>query len=103
MVMILEENAGDALPELEGVKTIIDPLKEVNLGTDEDPRPTYLSAFLEVDEVKHPTWISSIVHVRKKNGQIRVCVDFMDLNNASPKYEFPLPIPKLMIDAATGL
>ena len=27
-----------------------DPLVDVNLGTDEDPRPTYLSAFLEVDE-----------------------------------------------------
>ncbi|KAH0779194.1 hypothetical protein KY290_005621 [Solanum tuberosum] len=46
-----EKDAGDAPPELEeGVKTTIDPLKEVNLGTDEDPRPTYLSAFLEVDE-----------------------------------------------------
>ncbi|KAH0665904.1 hypothetical protein KY285_027110 [Solanum tuberosum] len=46
-----EEDAGDALLELEeGVKTTIDPLNEVNLGTDEDPRPTYLSAFLEVDE-----------------------------------------------------
>ena len=46
-----EEDAGDAPPELEeGVKTIIDPLKEVNLGTDEDPRPTYLSVFLEIHE-----------------------------------------------------
>ncbi|KAH0664110.1 hypothetical protein KY290_027749 [Solanum tuberosum] len=46
-----EEDARDAPPELEeGVKTKIDPLKEVNLGTDEDPMPTYLSAFLEVDE-----------------------------------------------------
>ncbi|KAH0647761.1 hypothetical protein KY285_033009 [Solanum tuberosum] len=46
-----EENAGDAPPELEeGVKTTIVPLEEVNLGTEKDPRPTYLSAFLEVDE-----------------------------------------------------
>ncbi|KAH0693502.1 hypothetical protein KY285_020599 [Solanum tuberosum] len=46
-----EEDAGDALPELkEGVKTKIDPLKEVNLGIDEDPRLTYLRVFLEVDE-----------------------------------------------------
>ena len=34
----------------EGVKITIDPLKEVNLGTDEDPRPTYLSVFLEIHE-----------------------------------------------------
>ncbi|XP_075095392.1 uncharacterized protein LOC142173674 [Nicotiana tabacum] len=55
-----------------------------------------------VREVKHPTWISSIVPVRMKNGQIRVCVDFRDLNNAYPKDEFPLPIPDLIIDATTG-
>ncbi|XP_075101682.1 uncharacterized protein LOC142177114 [Nicotiana tabacum] len=54
-----------------------------------------------VREVKYPTWISSIVPVRKKNGQIRVCVDFRDLNNACPKDEFPLPIHELMIDAIT--
>ncbi|KAL0411689.1 UNVERIFIED_CONTAM: Transposon Tf2-12 polyprotein [Sesamum latifolium] len=47
-------------------------------------------------------WISSIVPVRKKNGQIRVCVDFRNLNNACPKDDFPLPIAELMIDATTG-
>ncbi|XP_070049181.1 uncharacterized protein [Nicotiana tomentosiformis] len=138
-----DEDAKDAPPELEeGVKATIDALKEVNFGTDEKPRPTYLSALLEVDEestyiellkefrdvfawrykkmsgldpkvvvhhlavkngaLKYPTWVSSIVPVRKKNGQIRVCVDFRDLNNACPKDEFLLPIPELMIDATTG-
>ncbi|XP_070015187.1 uncharacterized protein [Nicotiana sylvestris] len=170
------EDAKDAPPELEeGVKATIDALKEVNLGIDEEPRPTYLSALLEVDEestyielfkefrdvfawsykempsldpkvavhhlvvkngarlvkqaqrcfrpvlvplietevnkltkagfickFKYPTWVSSIVPVRKKNGQIRVCVNFRDLNNACLKDEFPLPIPELMIDATTG-
>ena len=135
------EDAKDAPPELEEeVKITKDPLKD---GTDEDPKPTYLSGFLEIDEevaymnilkeyrdvfawsykemlglnprvavhqlavkngsrpvkkaqrrfrpdliplienevnklieagfireVKYPTWISSIVPVRKKNGQI---------------------------------
>lgn len=55
-----------------------------------------------IREVKYPTWISSIVHVRKKNGQIRVCVDFRDLNHVCPKDEFTLPILELMIDATTG-
>ncbi|XP_060194933.1 uncharacterized protein LOC132624123 [Lycium barbarum] len=46
-----DEDARDAPPELEeGVNTTVDSLKEVNLGTDEDPRPTYLSAFLTGDE-----------------------------------------------------
>ncbi|KAL0401701.1 UNVERIFIED_CONTAM: Transposon Ty3-G Gag-Pol polyprotein [Sesamum latifolium] len=47
-------------------------------------------------------WISSIVLVRKKNGQIRVCVDFRDLNNACHKDDFLLPIVEMMIDATTG-
>lgn len=55
-----------------------------------------------IREVKYLTWISSIVNVRKKNGQIRVCVDFRDPNNPCPKDEFPLPILELMIDATTG-
>ncbi|XP_070020611.1 uncharacterized protein [Nicotiana sylvestris] len=51
-----------------------------------------------ISEVNYPTWVSSIVPVRKNNSQIRVCVDFRDLNNACPKDEFPLPILELMID-----
>ena len=54
-----------------------------------------------IREVKYPTWISSIVPMRKKNGKIRVCVDFRDLNSVCPKDEFPLPSPELMIDATT--
>ncbi|KAL0300148.1 UNVERIFIED_CONTAM: hypothetical protein Sangu_3136600 [Sesamum angustifolium] len=55
-----------------------------------------------IQEVKYSMWISSIVPIRKKNGQIRVCVDFKDLNNACPKDDFLLPIAELMIDATTG-
>ncbi|KAL0339232.1 UNVERIFIED_CONTAM: hypothetical protein Sangu_1445300 [Sesamum angustifolium] len=55
-----------------------------------------------IREVKYPTWISSIVPVRKKNEQIRACVDFRDLNGTYPKDDFPLPIAKHMIDATIG-
>ncbi|KAA0042067.1 retrotransposon gag protein [Cucumis melo var. makuwa] len=55
-----------------------------------------------IREVKYPTWIANIVHVRKKNGQLRICVDFHDLNNACPKDDFPLHITEIMVDATTG-
>ncbi|KAL0322046.1 UNVERIFIED_CONTAM: hypothetical protein Scaly_2501000 [Sesamum calycinum] len=55
-----------------------------------------------IREVKYPMWISSIVPVRKKNWQIRVCVDFRDLNNSCPKVDFPLPIVELTIDSTTS-
>ena len=40
--------------------------------------------------------------VKKKNGQIRCCVDFRNLNKACPKDEFLLPNMDLLIDSATG-
>ncbi|KAG9444946.1 hypothetical protein H6P81_016286 [Aristolochia fimbriata] len=55
-----------------------------------------------IREVKCPSWIANIVPVKKKTGQIRVCVDFRDLNKACPKDDFPLPISELMVDATTG-
>ncbi|KAI5344076.1 hypothetical protein L3X38_011953 [Prunus dulcis] len=39
-----------------------------------------------IREVKYITWIANIVPVKKKiTGQIRICVDFRDLNEACPK------------------
>ena len=32
---------------------------------------------------------ANVVHVPKKDGKIRVCVGFRDLNKASPKDDFP--------------
>jgi len=51
---------------------------------------------------RYATWISNIVLVRKKNGQLRVCIDFRDLNRATPKDEYPMPAADLLIDAAAG-
>lgn len=51
-----------------------------------------------IREEKDPDWLANIVSVTKKNGRIRVCIDFRDLNNAFPKDEFPLPIAEIMID-----
>jgi len=46
--------------------------------------------------------VANIVPVTKKNGKIRVCIDFCDLNEACPKDEFPLPITDVMIDNTYG-
>ncbi|XP_058221013.1 uncharacterized protein LOC131331161 [Rhododendron vialii] len=55
-----------------------------------------------IREVKYPTWLANIVPVPKKNGKIRICIDFRDLNEACPKDDFPLPITELLVDATTG-
>ena len=36
-------------------------------------------------------WVSNIVPVDKKQGTIRVCVDYHDINRACPKENYPTP------------
>nr|AAT93877.1 putative polyprotein [Oryza sativa Japonica Group] len=42
------------------------------------------------------------VPVIKKNGKVRVCIDFRDLNKATPKDEYPMPVADQLVDAASG-
>jgi hypothetical protein len=51
---------------------------------------------------KYAEWISSIVPVQKKDGRWRVCVNFRDLNRATPKDEYPMPVAETLINAAAG-
>nr|AAX96001.1 retrotransposon protein, putative, unclassified [Oryza sativa Japonica Group]ABA93072.1 retrotransposon protein, putative, unclassified, expressed [Oryza sativa Japonica Group] len=37
----------------------------------------------------------------EKNGKVRVCIDFRDLNNATPKDEYPMPVVDQLVDAAS--
>jgi hypothetical protein len=41
--------------------------------------------------VKEATWFSPSVVVPKKNGKLRICVDFWKLNVATKKGLYPLP------------
>ncbi|CAL2266094.1 unnamed protein product [Prunus armeniaca] len=158
----------DSLPEVE------DPLQEINLGTEEDPRPTFISALLkeplknelvallqefkdyfawhyhempgldrELVEHKLPIkegylpvkqarrrmsmdtelkvkeeierllkagfirpaiyadWLANIVPVlKRKTGAVRICVDYRNLNEASPKDEYHMPMADMLIDGA---
>ena len=41
--------------------------------------------------VRCSDWVSNLVAIRKKNGEIRLCIDFRNLNRASLKDNYPLP------------
>ena len=158
----------DSLPEVE------DPLQEIDLGTEEDPRPTFISALLkeplkveitallqefrdcfawhyhempgldrQLVEHKLPIkdgylpvkqarrrmsmdtelkvkeeierllkagfirpavyadWLANIVPVlKRKTGAVRICVDYRNLNEASPKDEYPMPMADMLVDGA---
>jgi hypothetical protein len=51
---------------------------------------------------RYVEWISSIVPVQKKDGRWRVCVDFRDLNRATPKDEYPMPVAETLINATAS-
>ncbi|XP_031375657.1 uncharacterized protein LOC116190138 [Punica granatum] len=54
------------------------------------------AGFLEV--CNYSEWVANIVPVEKKDGRVRVCVDYRDLNKASPKDNFPLPHIDVLVD-----
>ena len=56
--------------------------------------------FLSV--VEYPEWLANVVPIPKKDGKVRVCVDFRDLNKASPKDDFPLPHIDMLVDSTAG-
>ncbi|VVA37637.1 PREDICTED: LOW QUALITY PROTEIN, partial [Prunus dulcis] len=158
----------DSPPEVE------DPLQEINLGTEEDPRPTFISTLLkeplkselmallqefrdcfarhyhempgldrQLVEHKLPIkdgylpvkqarrrmsmdtelkvkeeierllkagfirpaiyadWLANIVPVlKRKTGAVRICVDYRNLNEASPNDEYPMPMADMLVDGA---
>ncbi len=48
--------------------------------------------------IQYPQWLANIVPVPKKDGKVRMCIDYRDLNKASPKDDFPLPHIDVLID-----
>ena len=40
--------------------------------------------------------------IPKNDGQVRMCVDFRDLNKACPKDDFPLPHIDVLVDNTAG-
>ena len=39
--------------------------------------------------------------VLKNDGKFRMCIDYKDLNKASPKDDFPLPHIDMLVDSTT--
>jgi hypothetical protein len=52
--------------------------------------------------VRYVEWLSNIVPVLKKNGKLRICIDFRNINMATPKDEYPIPVADLLVDGASG-
>jgi len=52
--------------------------------------------------LRYSSWVANLVPVRKKNGEIRLCVDFRNLNRSSLKDNYPLPKIEQMLQKVVG-
>jgi hypothetical protein len=53
-------------------------------------------------QVRHYAWVANLVPVRKKSGEIRLCVDFRNLNRASEKDNYPVPLMEKLLHTVSG-
>jgi hypothetical protein len=55
-----------------------------------------------IRKVMYPKWLANTASVKKKNGKWRMCIDFTDLNKATPKDNYPLPRMDQVVDFAAN-
>jgi hypothetical protein len=65
-----------------------------------------INRLLEADFIRlcwYADWISNIIPVEKKGiGKICVCIDFRNLNRATPKDTYPMPIADMSVNDSLG-
>jgi hypothetical protein len=52
--------------------------------------------------LRYSEWIANLVPVRNKNGEIRLCVDFRNLNECSKKDNYPFPTMEHILQKVFG-
>ncbi|KAM1674509.1 hypothetical protein ACFX2K_040569 [Malus domestica] len=114
---ILEEDVITAPSQLkDGGQATVDDLKELNLGTSEEPKPIFVSALLSADEIeryyqllleykdvfawtyKEMPSLDPIIVVHHLAAEIDKLIEAGFIRED----DFPLPIIEIMMDATTG-
>ena len=72
---------------------------EVLLKIKEEVQKQFDTGFLQV--VKYSEWVANIVPILKKDGKVRMFVNYRDLNKASSKDNFSLPHIDTLVDNTT--
>ncbi|KAA3467285.1 hypothetical protein EPI10_002310 [Gossypium australe] len=73
---------------------------DVVLKIKEEVKKQFDAGFLQM--VKYSERVANIVPIPKKDGKVWMCVDYRDLNKASPKDNFPLPHIDTLVDNTVG-
>jgi hypothetical protein len=92
------------IPLVEGAKPFRQKSRHINLklvGQIQKELQKMVDAGI-ISPIKYSSWMSNLVFVRKKNGDIRLCVDFRNLNLLSLKDNYPLPNMEHLLQRVTG-
>ena len=74
--------------------------KEVELKVKEEIEKLLKAKFIRL--TRYVQWLANIIPLMKKNGKLRVCVDFRDLNAATPKDIYVMPIANMLADSTAN-
>ncbi len=55
-----------------------------------------------IQSIEESTWLSPIVVMPKKNGKLKICIDFKKLNAATKKDPYPLPFIDEVLNTIVG-
>ena len=63
-----------------------------------------IQAMLEQDIIEESSspWMAPAVFVPKKSGELRICIDYRELNKKTTKDAYPLPLPDEVQDLLSG-
>lgn len=77
---------------------------DVSPLTDYEAVKEHINQLLDAQVIRESSspYASPIVLVRKKDGSLRLCVDYRQLNSKTRKEAFPLPRIEESLDALTG-
>jgi ribonuclease HI len=92
------------IPLKPGIKPFKQKLRQINpilLPVIEREVKKLLDAKIIVP-LRYSEWVANLVPVRKKNGEIRLCVDFRNLNRSSLKDNYPLPKMDHVLEKVVG-
>jgi len=89
-------DTGDAKPVKQGIRRT----PACFVGEEE----AHLKKMLEAGVIEESTsdWASAPVLIRKKDGNVRWCIDYRALNNVTVKDTFPLPLVEDCMDTLSG-
>jgi hypothetical protein len=92
------------IPLKQGVKPCRKKIRQINpilLSVIEKEAKKLLDANIIVP-LRYFEWVANLVLVIKKNGEIRLCVDFSNLNRSSLKDNYPLPKMDHVLEKVVG-